>query len=61
MAPSTPPDCMLRYVLLLLSSPSSWFVHAYHLMSNFVQVKMATGLPGVPLVLVIRPVGEVLE
>ena len=30
-------------------------------MSNFVQVKMATGLPGVPLVLVIRPVGEVLE
>ena len=32
-----------------------------HLMSNFVQVKMATGLPGVPLVLVIRPVGEVLE
>ena len=32
-----------------------------HLMSNFVQVKMATGLPGVLLVLVIRPVGEVLE
>ena len=32
-----------------------------YLMSNFVQVKMATGLPGVPLVLVIRPVGEVLE
>ena len=35
-------------------------MHNY-LMFNFLQVKMATGPPGVPLVLVIRPVGEVLE